>query len=198
MEGTNSGTPSQGPNKLLIILAVVVGIVAVGVVVFLLLPEPDPQEIARQWAADNVDAVGEEVAEFILSAFGQEGIQGAVLKELGGEWIEDRIHEHLMWYFSGATSDGNGNHVVIATAGVSFQVDQPPVSGNFQASVPFRLVIRGSDVLEDSIVFAEAEIDADLEGMELELNPANVEEGVEKAEEAVGEATDKLKGLLGN
>lgn len=198
METTNSNTQSQGRSRLFIILAVVLGIVAVGVIVFLLLLEPDPQEVARKWAADNVDAAGEEIAEFILDALGQEGIQGAILKELGGEWIEDRIHEHVRWDFSETTSDGNGNHVVIATSSVNFQVDQPPVSGNLRASVPFRLVIRGGDVLEDNIVLADAGIDASLEGMELELSPANLEEGIEKAEETVGEAADKLKGLLGN
>ena len=47
-------------------------------------------------------------------------------------------------------------------------------------------------------MLADAGFEANLEGIELELNPANIEEGIEKAEEAVGEAADKLKGLLGN
>ena len=69
---------------------------------------------------------------------------------------------------------------------MDFQVDQPPVSGNIRAALPFSLVIRGSDVVEDNIMLADAGFDANLEGIELELNPANLEEGVEKAEEALG------------
>lgn len=121
-----------------------------------------------------------------------------ILRELGGEWIEDRINEHLAWEFSPALPDGNGNHIVVATASVNFQVNQPPVSGNIRASLPFSLVISGSNVVEDNIVFADAGFDANLEGINVDLNPANLEEGVEKAEEAVEEAADKLKGLLGN
>ena len=74
METANGNTQTQGKSKLFIILAVLLGIVVVGVVVFLLQPEPDPQEVARMWAADNVDAAGEEIAEFILGALGQEGL----------------------------------------------------------------------------------------------------------------------------
>ncbi len=198
MNSGNNSSEGSSRNKLYLGLAAVLGLVVIGVVVFLPMPGPTPEEVARQWVADNVDAAGEGIAEFILDALDQEGIQGMILKEAGGEWIEDRIHEHLIWDYSQATSDGNGNHVVIATARVSFQVDQPPVSGNLKASVPFRLVIRGSDVLEDSIVLADAGIDANFEGVELEYNPAKLEEGVEEAEEAVGEAADRLKGLLGN
>ena len=177
-----------------------VAVVAIAVVasVFFLIPSPSPEEVARKWAADNVDAAGEGLAEFVLDSLGQEGIQAMVLKELGGEWIEDRINEHLAWEFSSAKLDGNGNHIVVATASVDFQVDQPPVSGNIRASLPFSLVISGRNVVEDNIMLADAGFEANLEGIELELNPANIEEGIEKAEEAVGEAADKLKGLLGN
>ena len=182
----------------MIILAVLLGIVVVGVVVFLLLPDPDPQEVARRWSADSTDAAGEEIADFILDALGQEGLQGEILRELVGEWIEGRISENLTWDFSPTTTDGDGNHIVVATASVNFQVNQPPVSGNLRASLPFRLTIRGNDVVEESIEFSDAGFDANLEGIELELTPENIKEGVEKAEEAIDEAADKLKGLLGN
>ena len=198
METGNSSAPSNSRNKLFIILAVILGVVSVGVVVFLLLPEPDPQEVARRWAADNVDAAGEEIAEFILDALGQEGLQGQILKELGGEWIEDRIHEHLVWDFSHTVDGGGNNHIVVATARVAFQIDQPPVSGRISAYLPFRLVIRGNEVLEDNIILSDAGFDAKLEGMEIELTPSSIGEEVEKAEEAVEDAADKLKGLLGN
>ena len=198
METGDISAPSRSRNKLFIFFTVILGVVVIGVVVFLLLPEPDPQEVARRWAADNVDAAGEEIAEFILEALGQEGLQGQVLKELGGEWIEDRIHEHLVWDFS-ETIDGSGNnHIVVVTGRVEFQVDQPPVSGSISAFLPFRLVIRGNEVIEDSIVLSDAGFDAKLEGLEVELSPSRAGDEVEKAGEAIEEVADKLKGLLGN
>ena len=195
----NSNSEQGGRSrKWLIIGLAVVAIAVVASVFFFLIPSPSPEEVARKWAADNVDAAGEGLAEFVLDSLGQEGIQAMVLKELGGEWIEDRINEHLAWEFSSAKPDGNGNHIVVATASVDFQVDQPPVSGNIRASLPFSLVISGRNVVEENIVLADAGFDAKLEGIGMELNPANIEEGIEKAEEAAEEAADKLKGLLGN
>ena len=194
METANGNTQTHGRNRLFIILAVVLGIVVVGVVVFLFLPEPDPQEVARMWAVDNVDAAGEEIAEYILDALGQEGLQGQLLKELVGEWIEDRINEHLAWDYSETMDGGDDKKIVVATARVTLQVDQPPVNGNLSAFLPFRLVIQGNDILEDDMVLADAGFDANIDGMEIELIPAAIGEEAEKAEEAV----DRLKGLLGN
>ena len=104
----------------------------------------------------------------------------------------------MAWDFSETMEGSDDNKIVVATARVTFQVDQPPVNGNLSAVLPFRLVIQGNDVLEDDIVLADAGFDASLEGMEIELTPSGIGEEVEKAEEAVGEAADRLKGLLGN
>ena len=137
------------------------GAVVVGVIVFFLQPEPDPQDVARKWAADNTDATGEEIAGFILESLGQEGPQGLALKELGGEWIED----HLVWHFA-ETVDGGpySYHTVVATAKVEFQVDQPPISGSINASLPFRLIIDWDEVLRYRVILSDAGFDTKLGG----------------------------------
>ena len=120
-----------------------------------------------------------------------------MLKELGGEWIEDRINDHLLWDFAPAVPAGDGSHIVVATASVDFLVDQPPLKGSLQASLPFRLLIRGSNVVEENIVLADAGFAANLEGIDSIMNPENLEEATEQVGETVEEATDRLKGLLG-
>ena len=189
---------SDRRKKIFIILASVLGVVVVAAVIFLLWPRPTPEEVARQWAANNADAAGERVAEFILEALGKDGgLQGKIFKEVGGEWIEDRINEHLVWQFSPAASNGDGSHNVTATARVDFQVNQPPISGGIRAQLPFRLLIQGSSVVEENVVLADAGFEATLEGIDTGLNPASIDVDTEKAVEAVTEAADKLKGLLG-
>ena len=155
----------DSPSKLFIISAAVFGAAVIGVIVFFLLPEPDPQEVARKWAADNVDATGEEIAGFILESLGQEGPQGLALKELGGEWIEEGIEDHLVWHFSETVVGGRHSyHTVVATAKVAFQVDQPPISGSINASLPFRLIIDWDEVLRYRIILSDAGFDTKLGG----------------------------------
>ena len=190
--------PESGRRKrLYLILGAALGVVAVTAVLFFLWPRPTPEEVARQWASNNADAAGESIAAFILDALGQEGIGAWAVKELAGEWIEDRINEHLFWTFSPAAPAGDGSHIVVATASVDFQVDYPPLNGNIKASLPFRLLIKGSSVLEDNLVLADAGFQANLAGIDSILNPGSLEAAEEKAEEALRESRDKLKNLLG-
>ena len=44
-----------------------------------------PEEIAMRWVDDNVDAMGEEIAALLTD-------QNPVLREVGGELLEDSIH----------------------------------------------------------------------------------------------------------
>ena len=188
-----TGNSPRRNSRLFIILAAVLGVGVVAVVIFLLIPGPTPEEVARKWAVDNVDAAGEEIAGFILGTLGKEGLEGKVLTELGGEWIEDRINEHLAWTFSTARPDGAGNQIVIATGSVEFQVSRPPINGRVQAALPFRLLIDGSNVVDEQVILADASFDAELTGIDTQLIPSGIDAGIEKAEEGV----DKLKGLLG-
>jgi hypothetical protein len=174
--------PNKRINRFLIwgglILIVVVGVV----LAFSMIPGLTPEEVAKRWADDNVDYAGEKTAEVILDSLGQDGLDALILKELGGEWIEDRIHEHLMWSFSPATVADGGGYVVVATARVDFEVIGPPFNGRIEAAVPFELLIEGNDVVDEELVLTQASVNANLSDISIELNAE--------------EATDKVRDLF--
>ena len=115
--------------------AIVVAIVVVALIVAFSLGEKlSPEQIAENWVADNVDAAGEEVAGFLLP-------QHTILVELGGEYIEDRIHDVLKWDYSPTRSLNNARYEVIATASIRFDVEIPLGSAYVEASLPFVLAI---------------------------------------------------------
>ena len=164
----------------ILVLAAVVGLLAARI------SGPAPEEVARQWALDNVDWAGEQVAGLVVRALGVGGLKAVVLRELGGEWVEDRVHEHLAWSFSEASPHGSGGHVVVATASVDFAVSSPAGDGQVAGSVPFRLVIDGGEVVMHEVVLAGVSVDVDVAG------GAVVEEAVESAVESVVESKDKV------
>ena len=145
---------------------------------------PAPEDVARQWALDNVDWAGERVAGLVVSALGAGGLKAVVLSELGGEWVEDRVHEHLAWSFSEPSPQGSGVHVVVATASVDFAVSSPAGDGRVAGSVPFRLVIDVGDVVMQEVVLAGVSVDADVAGG-ADVEPVGV--SVDKVSEGVKE-----------
>ena len=152
---------------------------------------PAPEDVASQWALDNADWAGERVAGLVVRALGAGGLKAVVLSELGGEWVEDRVHEHLAWSFSEASSQGSGVHVVVATASVDFAVSSPAGDGRVAGSVPFRLVIDVGDVVMQEVVLAGVSVDADVSG------GAAVEYSVEPAGEPVDKVSEGVKEFLG-
>ena len=179
--GSNANYNRRRRLNPFLVWGTVLSVAAVVIVAILILmpePGPTPEEIAERWANDNVDWAGEEIAGFILSTLGQEGLDAKILKELGGEWIEDRIHEHLLWSFSSATRNDSGGHVVVATASVDFDVAKPPVNGRVEATVPFKLVIEGSDVVNEQIILTQASANANFADIDVEVSAEKVTEGI--------------------
>ena len=101
-----------------------------------------PEEVAQFWVNDNVDLGGELLAEWILGAGPVEpsSAAGWLAKEIGGELIEDKIHEVIKWDYSSARSVGDGWEVT-ATASLSF-----PEYAGFEAGLPLVLRIDGQEV----------------------------------------------------
>ena len=63
----NSNSEQGGRSrKWLIIGLAVVAIAGRRFCIIFLNTSPNPEEVARKWAADNVDAAGEGLAEFVL------------------------------------------------------------------------------------------------------------------------------------
>ncbi len=104
--------------------------------------ELTPEQVARNWVNDNVDLGGELLAEWILGAGPVEpsSAAGWLAKEVGGELIEDKVHDVIKWDYSSARSVGDGWEVT-ATASVSF-----PEYAGFEAGLPLILSIDGQVV----------------------------------------------------
>ncbi len=126
--------------------------------------ELTPEQVARNWVNDNVDLGGELLAEWILGAGPVEpsGAAGWLAKEVGGELIEDKIHEVIKWDYSSARDLGDGWEVT-ATASVSF-----PEYAGFEAGLPLILRIKGQEVVDwrpdYTAAYARADI-PDISGM---------------------------------
>lgn len=106
-----------------ITLAVAGGIVAALVVVGMMLDrEPDPNEMARAYIEGNIDKLGEDIAGFVVG-------DNWLLRELGGEYVEDRVNDVILWSYSPARLVSDGEYRVIATASVVFNVDYDMLAG---------------------------------------------------------------------
>ncbi len=117
-----------------------------------------PEEVAQRWVNDNVDLGGELLAEWILGAgpVKPSGAAGWLAKEMGGELIEDKIHEVIKWDYSSARSVGDGWEVT-ATPSVSF-----PDYAGFEAGLPLVLRIEGQEVSDWQADYMSAYARADI------------------------------------
>lgn len=138
------------------------------------------QQLAQNWVEANVDATGEEIAAFLS------GNNWAV-RELGGEWIEDRIHDVVMWTYGPERKIDDRISEVVATASVSFDINVPIASGNITASMPFILEI---DVDAQAIVGWRA----DVIGASLTTTIPAIEETIETAQEVVAGTKEAVEG----
>ena len=173
----------KGPGKskkILLFLGVALAVVGLAAAVVLVaLPGVTPGQVAEKWVADNVDMAGERVAGVIVDGMGREESSASALKELGGEWIADRVDENLLWTFSPAV-EAPENHVVVATGSVSFGVAEGLLTGVIEASVPFELLISGNSLVGERLVMDGVSLRTDFEGAGADLSG---EEVVEKSPE---------------
>ena len=171
----------------------VVGVV-VAVVLVMVASSMTPEEVARGWVDDNVDMLGERVAGVVVDGMGRDGMDALILKELGGEWVEDRVHEHLAWTYSSAV-EGSDGYLVVATGMVNLDVSMPPLSGVIEASAPFELLIKGNDVVGERLVIDGVSVRSDVAGLSVDVSGEKVAETAEKAgEKAVETLGEKLDG----
>ena len=102
-------------------IKIAAGVLAVGVLMMLVFvssgcgSDATPEELARRWVAENVDEAGEAIAGWMSG-------ENPVLRELGGEYIEDRIHDVISWEYSAAERRSDGLYDLTATARVRFDI----------------------------------------------------------------------------
>ena len=101
------------------------------------------RRIAEQYITDKIDSLSEHIAAFLTG-------NNWLLKELGGEYVEDRIHDVLKWeYQSGSSHIGGDKYEFVAVAYVAFDIDLPSGAASVETGLPFVLTIDiGTQVVD--------------------------------------------------
>ena len=173
--------------------------------------EESLDDIAKRYINDKIDAMSEHIVLFIVGG-------NWLLKELGGEYVEDRIHDVIKWEYQPSSPLGGDKYEVVAVAHVEFSVDIPTGAASVEAGLPFTLTIDLSaravekmdpeflsayfktdipdvasiDVTVDEMVdFAKGNTDAAKEAA-VEASDA-VKESADEAADAAKEAIDTAK-----
>lgn len=152
-----------------------------------------PEELAERHVNDKIDAIGETIAGILL-------LQAPILSELGGEFVEDRIHDAVKWHYAPARDLGGGMHELTATASVGFEASIALASASVAFSLPFNVLIdRDAQLvtrMNPNIAAASLDLDAPmLEGTTEAVDKA-VDAATEKASEAVDAATETASETL--
>lgn len=101
-------------------------------------------DIAMKYVNDKIDVISEEIARFIVGG-------NWLLKELGGEYVEDKIHDVIKWEYQPSNSLGNEKYDVVAVAFVEFSVEMPSRQAEVEAGLPFVMMIDLNTQLVDNV-----------------------------------------------
>ena len=136
-----------------------------------------PEELAERYVNGKIDAIGETIAGVLL-------LQAPILSELGGEFIEDRIHDVIKWHYAAARDLGGGRYSVVATASVGFEVEIALTSVGVALSLPF-------DMTVDHDAQTVTRMEPNIAAMSLDLDAPMLEDASEAVDKAVDAATEK-------
>lgn len=143
-------------------------------------PKLTPDQLAQQWVQSNVDSTGEIIAGWLTA-------NTEILRELGGEYIEDRIHDLIKWEHTPATHLGEGIYQATAISSITLTI--PTVPGNVRAQLPWDLTIdhpqqtvaAKPDWPSASLILPKA------------LDSQKISETVEQAKDAINKNAPKIK-----
>ena len=99
-------------------------------------------DIAKKYIADSIDAISEQVVLFIVGG-------NWLLKELGAEYVEDRIHDVIEWEYQPSHALGSDRYEIVAVAHVAFSVDMPSRTATVEVGLPFVLSIDLNEQVVD-------------------------------------------------
>ena len=119
----------------------------------------DPAEIATElgqdYINDNIDYFSEQIAGVITD-------QNPILREIGGELIEDEVHENVNWTFSQPTAFADDVYQLVATAKTDFEVGVAVLKYTVVMAVPVDLTI---DVVSERV-----DADIDISGAQIDVD----------------------------
>ena len=141
-----------------------------------------PEELAERHVNDKIDAIGETISGVLL-------LQAPILSELGGEFIEDRIHDVIKWRYAAARDLGGGRYSVVATASVGFEVEIALTSVGVAMSLPF-------DIMVDHDAQTVTRMEPNVAAMSLDLDAPTLEAAGEAVDKAVDAATEKASEVV--
>ena len=177
----------------LIKTALIIGLIAVAVIAVLALFTPasqlapwsnmTPDELAERHVNDKIDAIGETIAGVLL-------LQAPILSEMGGEFIEDRIHDVIKWQYAAARDLGGGRYGVVATASVGFEVEIALTSVGVALSLPF-------DMTVDRDAQTVTRMEPNIAAMSFDLDAPALEDASEAVDKAIDAATEKASEVAG-
>lgn len=148
-----------------------------------------PDELAERYVNNRIDAIGETIAGILL-------LQAPILSELGGEFVEDRIHDAVKWHYAPARDLGGGMHEVTATASVGFKATIALASASVAFSLPFDMLIDHDAQLvarmNPNIAAASLDLDAPMLEQTTEAVDKAVDATTERASEAAEQASEKI------
>ena len=136
-----------------------------------------PEELAERHVNDKIDAIGETIAGILL-------LQAPILSELGGEFVEDRIHDVVKWHYAPARDLGGGMFDVTATASIGFKTSIALATVSVAFSLPF-------DMLIDRNAQLVTRMNPNIAAASLDLDSPMLEEATEAVDKAMDAATEK-------
>ena len=177
----------------LIAAAVIIAVLVVLAVLALFTPASQlapwanmtPEELAERHVNDKIDAIGETIAGVLL-------LQAPILSELGGEFIEDRIHDVIKWRYAAARDLGGGRYSVVATASVGFEVEIALTSVGVALSLPFDMTVDHDAQTVTRMEPNIAAMSLDLDAPALKDASEAVDAATEKASEVAGQAAEAV------
>ena len=158
-------------------------------------------DVAKKHIADKIDAISEQIVLFIVGG-------NWLLKELGREYVEDRIHDVIMWDYQPSNLLGGDKYEVVAVAYVEFSVDIPSGRATVEVGLPFVLTIDlgGQAVDKTSPDFLGAYLKTDIPDVasidvsvgdivDFAMGVDTAKEAAEKAQEATEKATEAVEAV---
>lgn len=94
-------------------------------------PSVIASEVAREWAADNVDSVSKNIASLIAK-------DSPIFKTIVAKTIEKDINDRLAWKFSEPRKTAEDRYEVVATAYTEIDLS---IVGTYLASIDYDLTI---------------------------------------------------------
>lgn len=192
MTNTPTHKPSNSAKLFLIGGLILLTLLAAAVIIYIVyFTKLAPRELAIRHVNDEIDYVGETMASWIVG-------ENWILKNLGGEYIEDKIHQVIKWRYSEPELIAGSRYNVETTASVKFGIDYELIGSFYiQAHLPYDVIVdeRRQVVASMTPRYGDARLTSE-PPLPLPLIPS-IDNVTDKADEAIKDAQDQIDESIG-